>query len=301
MDEETTNPAEGVDAPEAEVEEVQDAEPQLDEYGNPVEEEPEPEPEEELEDVERDGKTYRIPKALKPELMMQGDYTRKTQELAETRKAVEAERELVQQARQMTEAEINLRSQKTAYASQHDAILADVAKQYGSWDAYFDADPFEAQKARARLDEARHLHQQADHHLGVIERERTSKQQQAANAERQAIATLREQGTPELKKAIPDWSPTRAEAIVKEASQRFSIPIDDLDGADKPGHYLILDAAMKWMDHQAKTKKAQAVQTQTELKPAAKVGGAAPKTGLDDRLSTAEWVRRRNAQARKRA
>ncbi len=45
------------------------------------------------EEVEHQGKTYRIPKALKPALMMQADYTRKTQELAESRRALDAERQ----------------------------------------------------------------------------------------------------------------------------------------------------------------------------------------------------------------
>ena len=65
--EDTTNPAEAEDA--SEEAEVEDAE--LDQSGNPVEAEAEAEPEEELEEIERDGKTYKIPAALKPELMMQ--------------------------------------------------------------------------------------------------------------------------------------------------------------------------------------------------------------------------------------
>ena len=56
-----------------------------------------------IEAVEHQGKTYRIPKALKPALMMHADYTRKTQELADGRRALDGERQaLVQegQARQ---------------------------------------------------------------------------------------------------------------------------------------------------------------------------------------------------------
>ena len=40
----------------------------------------------EFEEVEHDGKTYKIPRPLKGALLMQADYTRKTQEVAEQRR-----------------------------------------------------------------------------------------------------------------------------------------------------------------------------------------------------------------------
>ena len=47
----------------------------------------------ELDEHEHEGKKYKIPRVLKPALMMHADYTQKTQEVAEQRRAVEAERE----------------------------------------------------------------------------------------------------------------------------------------------------------------------------------------------------------------
>lgn len=46
----------------------------------------------EVEEVEFNGKKYSVPKELAPNLMMQSDYTRKTQEVAELRKETEAEK-----------------------------------------------------------------------------------------------------------------------------------------------------------------------------------------------------------------
>ncbi len=136
--EEATNLNEAEDVnteAETEVEETVE----LDEYGNPVEsdETDETDPEDELEEIERDGKKYKIPAALKSELMMQADYTRKTQELAEQRKAIQEQRSLVEQASQ---AELN------AYASltNIDQQLAEYQKV--NWDRYEDDNPFEAQK-----------------------------------------------------------------------------------------------------------------------------------------------------------
>jgi hypothetical protein len=51
------------------------------------------EAEDEFEEVEHGGAKYKVPKAVKPLLMFQQDYTRKTQEVAEQRKAIESERE----------------------------------------------------------------------------------------------------------------------------------------------------------------------------------------------------------------
>lgn len=73
------------EAPEPELEAVE-----------PEGDEPEAEAEEEYEEIERGGKRYKIPKELAPELMMQADYTRKTQEAADLRKQALAERESFQ-------------------------------------------------------------------------------------------------------------------------------------------------------------------------------------------------------------
>src|SRR5690349_1139844 len=88
-----TNPAPGEVAPAAEVEtdeEIAATETDLETEGEEGEA-AQPEPDE-TEEVEHEGKKYKIPKPLKGALLMQADYTRKTQEVAEQRKQVEAER-----------------------------------------------------------------------------------------------------------------------------------------------------------------------------------------------------------------
>ena len=84
--------------PEAEREEQDspETEPELDDDGNPIEG-PDGQADAELEpglaEVEIDGKTYKLPPELKDGFLRQADYTRKTQELAEQRRRMEAERE----------------------------------------------------------------------------------------------------------------------------------------------------------------------------------------------------------------
>lgn len=283
---ETTNLAEDVNASEAEVEnEVQEQPEQLlDDEGNPIEDQAETE-EEEFEEIERDGKKAKVPAWLKPELMMQADYTRKTQELAEVRKAVEAERTAFQQASQQ---EITAQGNLVAIDSQ----LAQYSKV--DWNAFHDSDPFEAQKAFTQYQLLRDARTQTETHLGRLQQERTVNEQRAA-------AKRLEEGAAEIAKAIPEWSPTHAAKLVEAGQKHFGFSKGDLDGIDDPKLVIALNAAVKWFEHEAQTKKAKSIVKAQEVTPAAKVGrSSAPPTGLDDRLSNDEWQRRREAQLRKR-
>lgn len=62
--------------------------------------EPEGQPDEVTEAVEYEGKEYRVPKELKEALLRQADYTRKTMEVAEERKAVQQERQTIDGVKQ---------------------------------------------------------------------------------------------------------------------------------------------------------------------------------------------------------
>src|SRR5437868_9942337 len=96
MDSDTTNPAEGEDNAEAILPDAQEVDPQaVDNESDAAGEEPE-----ESDEIEHEGRKYQVPKALKPLLLMQADYTRKTQEVAEQRRAVQAERQALHQTSQ---------------------------------------------------------------------------------------------------------------------------------------------------------------------------------------------------------
>lgn len=288
---ETTNSVDGgdtssdIETNDAEVgNEVQETEQLFDDEGNPIEDQAEDD-EEEFEEIERDGKKYKIPAALKSELLMQADYTRKTQELAETRKAFEAERQAAQQA---DETEMSVR-----------ANLALMDRQIGEfskvdWNAWHDSDPFEAQKQFAQFQLLKDAKVQATNYLSHVQQERTVREQQET-------AKRLEEGAAEIAKAIPDWSPAYAAKLLEAGQKHFGFSKEDLDGIDDPKVVLALNDAVKWREHQAKTKAANKHVKAQEVQPAAKVGrSSAPPKGLDDRLSADEWMRRRNEQLRKR-
>lgn len=276
-----TNPVDGIE-PDAGVEtDVQD-EPQLDDDGNPIEDQAD---EDDYEEIERDGKKVKVPSWLKPELMMHADYTRKTQEVAEARKAFEAER---QAATQADEQELTAR----ANISLIDRQLAQFAQV--NWNQFNDADPFEAQKAFQQYQLLKDAKGNAETFL-------TQAQAQRLERQTQETAKLVQEGAAVLARDIPGWSPDLSAKLQDFGSRNYGLSRDDFDNIVDPRAVKLLHAAYQWDQLEAKNKKAQAIQKQQGVTPAATVGRAsAPPKGLDDRLSADEWMRRRNEQLRKR-
>lgn len=98
--------------PEPAIADQEVATPPADEILDDTEAEADESQEPELEDIEFNGGKYRVPKELAPHLMMQADYTRKTQEVAELRKGIEAQRMEVQREAQINQELIDDVAQK---------------------------------------------------------------------------------------------------------------------------------------------------------------------------------------------
>lgn len=266
---------------------------------------------EEFREVERNGRKYRIPAALEGELMMQADYTRKTQEVAQTRKELESQAAAIEQHRQML----------AQQAEMHQANIQEVAKlvnlndqlaQYDQvdWQALEAEDPFRAQAAwrefqqleRARNNLAGELHQkqqqaQQDQHR------RTLEAQQASQAE---IAKRAEETMRVLTSKVPGWNEKVATEVSTYAQNVGGYTPQELFNAvGDPRAFVLLHKAMQYDKAvERASKKAQAQkQEQAQIAPLTPVarGNTSPApAGLDDRLSADEWARRRNEQVRKR-
>lgn len=282
-----TNPVEGEDNAAAtlpddqEVDnEAQNDEPELDDDGNPIE------PPEESEEIEHDGKKYAVPRALKPLLLMQADYTKKTQEVAELKRAVETERQALHQSSQ---AELDT----YAAAKSMEAQLAQYERI--DWDAWHEQDPFSASAATSKYQVLQRQYNQAMGHLSNLRGQRTFQQQQET-------AKRMEEGRAVLTREVPGWNDDlKAKLLDFAGGYGFSrAELDDLE-AD-PRVAKVLHAAFTGSKTTQAAKKVQSNLTAQAVQPAAVVKArSAPVTGLDDRLSAAEWTRRRNEQLRKRA
>ena len=286
MDQDLTNPVPSDDTAPATVADdtgvaVETNDDALDEDGNPI-------PEEE-EEIDLDGLKLKLPKGdaekLKLAALRQADYTRKSQELAEARKAFDAERQSTTQA---DEGELTAR----ANIALIDRQLAQY--QQVNWAQFNDSDPFEAQKAFQQYQLLKDARATGVSYLQQAYTERTGRQQQET-------ATRLQTGSAELARDIPGWSPELSAKLVDFGTRKFGLSKADFDGVDDPRAVKLLHAAYQWDQYQDKTKKAQSIQKQQEVTPAATVGrSSAPPKGLDDRLSADEWIKRRNEQVRKR-
>ncbi|MDE2474677.1 MAG: hypothetical protein KGO48_06495 [Alphaproteobacteria bacterium] len=244
-------------------------------------------PADELEEVEHDGKNYKIPKALKGALLMQADYTRKTQEVAEQRRQHE-ERVKAFDADQRAQAE---------HLSDFARVVAcnDAIAQFekADWPQIRANNPqlyndlwFQYQQTKESRDKAVLALQQK-----VAERNSNAQRESAKRVEEARAALARD---------ITDWSPDLAGKLNRFAVSLGFTP-EEVGQVTDPRIVKLLHAA--YAGNQAKTMQAasQKAASVESAKPLSTVGGASPTRvkateTASDKLSTDEWLRRRNAE-----
>ena len=169
-------------------------------------EEDDSEIEEELEEVDINGKSYRIPKDLKSNIMMQQDYTRKTQEVAEQRKALESEQGRIRNIEASQQKHFKTYAEITSI----DAQLAEYKEV--DWNAAYTENPQLAQQHQFR-------HGQLEKERS--EKENTLKEQesQALNEQQGRTAQQLEQSQRRLASEIKGWSGDTAKNVASKASE----------------------------------------------------------------------------------
>lgn len=277
-----------VTAPESEADEPEDQEVTDAEEGDELsegEEEgegDEQEAEPELEEIEYEGKTFRVPPELKKGLMLNADYTRKTQEVADQRKALESDRQaLVQQAQAQQQ---NIRD----YA-QIEALTQRIA-EYDKidWQSLNSQDPVKAQSLWIQLGQLKDQRATLATTLHQKEQERT------LTAQREA-ARRNEEGQAVLRKEIPNWGPELASKL-KDFAVSNGFTAQEVEQVVDPRTVKILNLA--YVGAQLAEKQRTAIRKpKAEAKPVPSVSTKGkPDNRLRDDISTEEWVRRRNAQ-----
>ena len=231
--------------------------------------------EEELDETEYEGKTYKVPKEIKDALLRQSDYTRKTQELAEIRKAAELERQSITTAKEADEAADELKS---------DLRTVDKAlKSFENVDwAKFAADsPAQAQAYMLQYQQLQMQRQQLSGDLEQLEHtSRTSREQAHSAALAQAKA--------DLLQAMPDFTPELAVKITQSTVSAYGFSPDELSRVSDPRQVRILRDAMMWRESQAKAKQAAKPTPATE--PVRTVRASSKATVNPDKMTTAQWM-----------
>jgi len=282
MSEESTNPVEGVEAEPQASDETEELLDQTETEGEVAE------PEVEEVETEFGGKKYKIPKALEAERLMHADYTRKTQEVAEQRRQIEAQRMQWEEERKAAaEAEderLELKSVQKA-VKQYEAL---------DWPSFHAQDPENAQRQFMAYQMLRNKAQELE---GSV----STKQQQAMAREQEQRQRIVQAASDYLRQQIPDWSPTKAAELRATGVDTYGFDARELERVVDPRFVRLLhDAALY---RKSLAKASAPVEQKPQPQPIRKVAGSAtPVAKSPDQMSDAEWAKWRARQdARKRS
>lgn len=220
-----------------------------------------PEEQEDGEEVEFEGKAYKVPKEIKEALLRQADYTQKTQAVAEQRKAVEEKAQL-----------LNQREQLMGVAFEKAVELREVQNRLSQfenidWQSLADSDPAQATKLNLAYQQ---LQRQAQQKYTELTQAQAQHEQLNAQQRQQMLAEAQK----ELRTRLPDFTPEVAEKI-KSTAREYGLTDQELASVIDPRHVHILHDAMKWRALQA--NKPQALKKVAEAPKAIPPKATQPK------------------------
>lgn len=282
VEEDNADYEEAVDATEDEVVDAEDVEASDDdepETEDDVEEDSEEQPAQNVK-LKVNGEEIEKPLDEVVALAQQGlDYTKKTQEVAEQRKAVETMQE-------------QLKAQEQQFMEQqqlNSLLIEDVAKitaldqqlsQYANvdWQKLTDSDFVEAQKQYMAYNQ---LQQDRNNLVSQFE----AKRQEAVTKHQSALAERIKKGKEVLAKEIPNWSPETTQSVITTGKE-YGFTDDEMNAIVDPRHVKVLYDAMQWRKLQS--KKPVVKKKVASAKPVVKPGTKDPKTSAN---STAKKMR----------
>lgn len=245
-------------------------------------------PDEEFLDIEKDGKTYKVPKSLQDLLMFQKDYTQKTQSLAEQRRTFEA-------TRQAAQWEAETKSALFQEEAQAFAIQQRLGQfQNVNWQALAQQD---VQRYAALQAEYTQLKDANDRLSDSIDGRRAElvakREQETATALSNALAHLNKP-RPEM-----GWD-GKFDADKRASLTKFGLDLgftdEELSNTSHPLMIQTLNLARIGME--TLRAKAASLQTQQEARPVTVVASGKTRTGPanPDKLPMKEWVKWREKQ-----
>lgn len=253
-------------------------EPELDENGEPIA------AEDDSEDVDYEGKQYRLPKELKDALLRQADYTRKTQEVSDLRKQHEAERQQFAQQAQLHEATLQHRAEVLSIDQQ-------LAQYQGvNWNELSDSDPALAQKLYFQYQGLQTKRNEALQQM-------TQAQQQVLQAQQHDAAKRLQEGREALAREITGWAEKEDDVVRYAMNNGYSIEDMKMAVSDKRMAKTIWKAFMFDQMQKSAPAKPKAAPAQPVTTVKAK---SAPAAKDPDKMSPDEWLKWRNNSLRRK-
>lgn len=239
--------------------------------------------EEDLDGLKVRGKKDAIEK-LKAERLMQADYTRKTQEVAEFRKQAEAERQAFE-----TERQVHMQNlQEVATMRAIEMQLQNFAQV--NWQQLADQDPVQAMKL--------------DHQMRALQSQReqlrasvSQRYEQFTQAQQQEAARQLAEGQKVLQRDIPGWGPELASKLTAFA---LSNGYTEREVAAIRSPAMVRSLYREYQVAEAK-KQATKRTPQVQTAPVTRVNSAnKSRAAIDpDKLSPEQWLKWRTAQVKR--
>jgi hypothetical protein len=253
--------------------------------GQPEVQEPEAEVEQEaasevaedgdVAEIEYDGETYQVPKSLKDAFLRQQDYTRKTQEVAEHRKAVEAEKESLIKQQQFFQFQQTVQQNNMQHLAKLQQIDSTLKQFEGlDWNAVIDQDPVQALKLQQQYQSLQTQRQ------GTLQ-EYMSIQEQARQVSEQHQTEVLQRGFEQVKKVIPDYSPETQKQLWQTA-RGLGYTDQELAGITDPR--LVIGLHKIAMYDKIMNSKPEVNRKVAQASPSMKIKAQAPKQSQSDVL-----------------
>ena len=239
-----------------------------------------------FEEVEYEGKKYALPPELKDAILRQADYTRKTQELAQTRQ--QAEQTFAQQQARIEAERANIQAVARLTA------LDERLQQYAGvdWDSLSQSNGELAQREFMKYQQLKDSRTQFVAQIQQHEGQR-------AMQEQQETARQLQDANEALSREIKGWSPDYAQSL-REVAKSLGAKEEQLNGIREPWIVKALHAQKVLAEM---TKKAGAAAPAVAAKPVRTISGGNAKATVDpDKMSIEDWMRheqRRTASARR--
>lgn len=230
------------------------------------------------------GKKEAIEK-LRSERMMQADYTRKTQEVAELRKTAESQR-------QQSEELFKFQSEVLDDVAHIKAINNNLAKfERLDWSRLTEENPQRA----LQLDIERRQLLELRNQIGNVISQKKAKFDEGQRDHR---AKQSEERAKFLAKNVPGWGSEMDEKLTNHALEK-GYTAEFLASHSYPPQFVV-DLYQSWKASEAK-KRAQATTKAPEPEPVTRVTASRSRASVDpDKLSPEQWLKWRNEQIRNR-
>lgn len=242
-----------------------------------------------FEDIEYEGKAYKLPKELKDALLRQSDYTKKTQGLAQELEQTKAERTAHAKAAKLHNELFDQRSDLRIL----DLRLGEFQKV--DWAKLEASDPVKAMSLTRRLQQTQYARDQLVKDIDGKEKELSSSQERE-------FASLWEQGNATLTRKIPNWGTDTAQKLGTFATGELGYTAEQLQRA-RPGDFYTLHLAqigaqfLKQSRAPKPAPDAPAVEPVTIIRPRKSPRSNEPS----DKDDPDTWLKKRNAQIAARA